>query len=591
MQAEIAPNDPILDYPQRVLAGEIAVGKLVRLACERSMRDIERAQSDVFSWRWRYDPARAEHAITFIQNMTMTTGSEFQGLPLELSPWQKWIAASVYGWVDAEGKGIRRFRRAYVEVPRKNGKTEFMGGVGLYHLCDDGEKKPEVVCAATTYDQAKILYERCTIMVAIEPDLREAFELATYGTVRNGGEIIEGKTLGVLKPLTSDKGGSQDGQSISCGLIDELHAHKNADTWHSVTQGTGSRKNPMVWVITTAGDDINGICYEQHKLIESILNRKNVDAGTERYFGVIYAADAKDDPFDIKTWEKANPNLGVSVTLDSMEVEATAARNSASLLNAFKTKRLDIWIQDYFQWMNMQTFAKCKRRSTWETYRGCDVYIGMDLSSKTDITSLCYLFVNQETGEVHAKWRNYLPEDALESSKNADNYKAWAENDELTLIDGAQVNYDVIFEQLEKDIELFNVLGIGYDPNKAYALMNKIDNSYYDVPLVEVKQYKTHLTEPTKQWEADVISGNFTHDGNACSVWMVGNAVAKVDSSSDYVKLERPKLKPENKIDGAAGCVFAYRLHITPPEQLAPMVQSLYTDEELARMRGDESAT
>ena len=567
---------PELAYQEKVLSGEIPSCKFVTQACERNARDLLRQHEQDPDFPYMYSTEHAQHAINWIQLLHMTQGRKFMGRPFELAPWQKFIIACLFGWLRKDkDTAVRRFKYCYVEIARKNGKSELAAAIGLYMLLADGELGAEVACAASRLEQAKIVSKRACLMAAITPELQQTYNLKIYNTPRVAGEIHEGESNGFLRAVASDKSGSQDGQNIHAALIDEVHAHKDRSMWEALEFATGSREQPLIFAITTAGDDKTGIAYEQHQITVDILS------GTmqlDEYFGLIYTIDDPSAWDQEPEWIKANPNLGVSVNLDDLRVKCRKAKISKSAKFGFMLKHLDVWLNEAQAWLDPQVVANSALATSWEHMRNYPCYIGFDLSSKKDITSIAYCF--ETPHGKHLMCRNYLPEGALEEEHNGEKYLNWAEAGHLVLTEGAKIAYQQIYEQLLQDCRELDVKRIGYDRTHAEQLVQRLDKETY-VDLVEVPQTANHFSDPMKELEADLLDSRCTWDPNPCVEWMLLNTQAK---SQGPGKIRPFKTKEEKKIDAAVACLLAYKMANLPQAPM-PFIQSLQTQDAANKMR------
>ena len=568
--------DSFASYQNAVLTGDVVTCEFVKQACQRNVRDLRSQRTEAFPYF--YSEPHAAHAIQFIEQLYMTQGRRFRGLPFVLSDWQKFIVANLFGWLrDTDSdQPIRRFNYAYIEIARKGGKTELAAAMALYMLVADGEASPEIACAASRMEQAKIVTKRACTMARITPQLADYYDLKIYDSPRIAGEIHEGHTNGVLQAVASDKSGSQDGQNISFAVIDELHAHKDRGIWDALEFAVGSRDQPMIFAITTAGDDKTGIAYEQRTVVSEILNQQ---ADLPTYFGMIFTLDKDDRWDDPAVWIKANPNLGISNNKDDLANKAAKAKISTKSKFGFMLKHLNIWLNEAQAWLDPHTIERTIQHSAFKDFYGQECYIGFDLSSKKDITSISYLFFDSD-GNKHIKWRNYLPANALESETNGYNYLQWSDNGHIVLSEGAKIDYDLIYNQLLEDCCNFDVKAIGYDRTHAEQLVQRLDKAVY-VDLVEVPQTARQFSDPMKELEADLMDGNSSWDGNPCVGWMLSNTQAKSHGGGQI----RPfKAKEEKKIDASVAAILAYKVATLRDAHVVPFIQSLKLEDEAAAM-------
>lgn len=521
-------------YRADVLSGVIPACNFVRQACQRQADDRAR------KWQYRFDTNAASKVCRFIEKLPHVKGSEWSGKRIVLEPWQVFILTTVFGWVDASDK--RRYRVVYVEVPRKNGKSFLSAGVGLYCLAADGETGAEVVTAATKADQARIVLDMARMMVRKTPALQSKLGLEAREHV-----IMRTHDASSFRALSKDNQGSQDGQNISCAIVDELHAHKTRDMWSSLDTATGARAQPLIWTITTAGSNRAGICYEQRDYLKKVLGGQQED---DRTFGVIYTCDEGDSWASEDTWRKANPNYGVSVNPDDLRRKATKALKVASAQNEFLTKHLDVWVNASTAWMNMPAWDACADLSLELTdFEGKPCDIGLDLASKVDVAAKAYVF--EEDGLYTIFCEHYLPEAAIEDSSNAQ-YDGWRREDWLTVTDGNTTDFDRIEDDLRSDASRFGVQSVAYDPWQATELANKMLAE--GCPMVEVRPSVQNFSEPMKLFEALVIDKKIRHNGDPVLAWMISNVVAKMDAKDNiYPRKEFP----ENKIDAVVAILAA----------------------------------
>jgi phage terminase large subunit-like protein len=369
--------------------------KWVKAACRRQLDDLEREQDPTWPYEWRRE--LADRVIRFIELLPHVKGP-LAGEPLRLERWQKFGIACVFGWV-RKTDGRRRFRTVYDEEPRKNAKTTKLAGIGLYMLVADDELGAEVYSAATKEEQARIVFEIAQQMARMEPEFRAHFGVEIYRKA-----LAVRDTASKFRPLAADAD-SLDGLNVSCALIDELHAHKTRAVHDVLDSGTGSRAQPLIWKITTAGSNRAGVCYDQRNYLTKILNavlKRHGGMGyridgecvdNENFWGIIYTVDEGDDLFDEATWRKANPNWGVSVEPDDMRRMAAVARVQAQALNEFLTKRLNVWVNADSAWMNMLEWDACGDLGLrLEDFKSEECVVALDAAFKKDLFAKVRMF-------------------------------------------------------------------------------------------------------------------------------------------------------------------------------------------------------
>lgn len=528
------------DYMRGVLSGVIPACKWTNLAVQRQVDDLERENSD--GWPWVFNPARAVRPCEFIELLPHIKGKWARDRRLiELSSWQSFILTTIFGWVHRD-TGLRRFRDVYLEIPRKNAKSTLSSGVALFMLTADGEPGAEIYSAATTKDQARIVFDDAKQMADRTPDMR------TYlGLVIQQHSITVAHTASSFKPLAAE-GSTLDGLNVHFCVLDELHAHKTRAVYDVIDTARGAREQSLLWNITTAGTDLSGICYERRTYTTKVLERVIDDHST---FGIIYTIDDGDNPFVESSWAKANPNWLQSVLRDDMEAASRNAENSESSRNNFFTKRLNVWVNGESAWMDMVAWAKCAAPGmSLGDFAGERCWMGLDLAQKKDFAALCLVF--QRGDEWHVCTRLYLNELAVQESGNA-HLSGWARAGHVIVTDGDITDFDVLAEDMRRYCKLFDVQEIAFDPALSMYFAGKLIEE--GLPLVEIAQRALFFTPPLIQVENLVLEKKLKFDGNPVMTWMVSNLVVKI---SKFNELRSPtKERPENKIDGPMAMLMA----------------------------------
>lgn len=543
-----------------VLSGKILACKYVKQACRRQRDDLKRK-----NWGYRFDVDLANRPCNFAEALPHIKGKQFAGKPLQFSDWQCFIVTTVFGWVD--DKGNRRFKTVYIEVPRKNGKSTMTAPIGLYCMSADGEPGADVYSAATTRDQAKIIWSDAKAMVDKSPSLRKALHVGT-----SVHSIYQLSTSSKFLPLSRDQQGNLDGLNVHCGLIDELHAHKTRDVWDVIETATGARSQPLIWSITTAGSNRAGICYEQRSYVIKILSGVHTD---DTYFGIIYTIDKGDDPFDPKSWEKANPNYGLSVSVEDLQRKAVKARQMAASLNNFLTKHLNVWVNSDAPWMNMTAWDECyDKEMCEEDFYGTECVLALDLATKTDIAPKIRVHkktitqlkkgsdgTQTETVDHYYVFANfYLPEEAVEDGRNSQ-YAGWVHDGYLKVTPGSVTDFSFIEDDIKEDASKFRVLNTGFDPWQASYLIQRLQLD--NLPVLEYRQTVQNMSMPMKELEALVLQKRIHHNGNPVLTWMMSNVVCHYDAKENvYPRKEAPA----NKIDGAVALIMAIGMYLSPQE-------------------------
>lgn len=525
-------------YARGAVNGELLVCKWVRLACQRHLSDLARAAAEP-DYPYYWDDSAANHVCTFIEVLPHVKG-QWATSTIELEGWQCFLVAVVFGW-RRKADSLRRFRVVYIEVPRKNAKSTLTAGIALYMLMADGERGAECYSAATTGDQARIVFDVARNMVRREPRLKQRF-----GVDSGEHSIYVRQAISTFRPLNAE-GSTLDGLNPHFASVDELHAHKRRDVWDVLESATGARSQPLIWAITTAGSDRSGICYEVRDYVIKLLEGR---ADGEATFGIIYTIDDGDDWTDPISWQKANPNLGISVSPEDLQIKCTKALAMASAQSNFLTKHLNVWVNAEHAWMDMSAWDKCGNANLSETdFAGAECTIGLDLASKIDFAAALKVF--SRDGHYYAFGRYYLPEATVEGNTNSQ-YGGWARRGLLTTTEGNVTDFGVIKDDLRADANLFQVREVPFDPWQATQLAGEMLTE--GLPMVEYRQTVQNLSEPMKQLEALVLSGRFHHNGDPILAWMASNVVCHTDVKDNiYPRKERP----ENKIDGVVALIMA----------------------------------
>ena len=534
-------------YARQVTAGEIAACHWVRRACQRQLDDLSRFKGRASPYRFNpklkdkegrgFYPA--DNLCAFIERLTHVKGP-LAGQTITLEPWQTFILTTVFGWIKPDGK--RRFRRSYIEVPRGNAKSTLSSAVGLYMLAADREGGAEIYSLATTRDQARIVFGDAQAMARASAGFRQRFGVSV------GAHNLHVLNTGAKFEALSAEGSTLDGLNIHFGCVDELHAHKTRTVYDVVETGIGKRDNSLLWVITTAGSNRAGICYEVRTYNTKVLDGHLAD---ESQFGIIYGLDDGDDWTSEQALSKANPNWGVSVRPEVVAGLQYKALQMPAATNNFKTKHLNDWVNADTAWMDMRAWERCKCETLrWEDLEGESCYIGLDLATKTDIAALVAVFPRPE-GRFAVLGRFYLPEDSVYEGRNSQ-YSGWAQSQRLVATSGAVTDFDVIEADLLDLQSRFNVRQVAFDPWQATQLASHMLER--GLPMVEMRATVSNFSEPMKMLEALVLKGALEHDGDPVLGWMMSNVVAHLDAKENiYPRKERA----ENKIDGVVALIMA----------------------------------
>lgn len=472
-----------------------------------------------------------------------------------LEPWQCWVLTTIFGW-RRRADGGRRFRRVYIEVPRGNGKSSLSSGVALYCLLADREPGAEVYSFATTRDQAGIVFGDAKQMCVQNASLRKQFGLEVLA------KALYVPSTNSTMQAKSAEGSTLDGLNTHFACIDELHAHKTRAVYDVVETSMGKRLNSLLWVITTAGTDTSGICFEVRAMVREVLSGTVID---ETQFGIIYGLDEDDEWTTVEALRKANPNWGVSVMPDVVIPLQKKAIALPSAANNFRTKHLDIWCQAGSAWMDMQAWAKAAAPDVPITdFEGRECVIGLDLGAKSDLTAavLVFPYTRDDGRKGYAVYPHlYLPQVAIDKATNSQ-YQGWADEGWLELTGGAMTDLSAIEEDIRSWLSRFEVKAIAYDPWQATQLASNLAQD--GAPMVEYRNTVANLSDPMKWLEALVLDGRIVHDGSPAMSWMMGNVVARVDAKDNIFPR---KERYEQKIDGPVALIYALAMAFTDHEE------------------------
>lgn len=544
-------------YVAAVLDGARPACKWERLACERHVRDLERAAelSDDFPYTFNPElthpdgkPYRPGSRVCQFAELLPHVSGDWAARKerIRLEGWQVFALLSIFGWVHRD-TGRRRFRKADLVVPRKNAKSTLGAIIGLYMLAADREHGAEVYSGATSRDQALKVFEPARQMARETPEFR-----ARFGVLANVSSLVVMDTNSKFSPLIGKPG---DGDSPSCALIDEYHEHATSEQYDTMATGMGARSQPLLAMITTAGTNIGGPCYDHQRQLQKIL--LGPDRGglaDERRWGIIYSIDPEDDWTSPDALAKANPNLGVSIDPESLLADQQEAVRDPRKAAIFKTKRLNVWVQSARPWLNLENLLRCVDPALrLQDFKGEECWDGLDLASKIDIASRARVFRRELAGEWHyyAFTRNWLPEAAINKPEN-DHYRGWHQRGDLVKTPGNMIDLGVIQDDVEAAADGHVVQEVAMDAWGSREIAPELQNAGFTV--VDVPMTTRHLSEPMKQIAALVDAGRFHLADNQATVWMFSN-VEVLEDRNENVFPRKPK--PELKIDAAVATILA----------------------------------
>lgn len=538
-------------YAATVASGKTPACQWVKYAARNFQKIYSDKKGPVY-----FDSARVEKVCNFIENLDHTKGRwAARGEKIKLEPWQVFFLANVFGVIE-RSTGMRRYRRAMLIVPRKNGKSLLAAAIGLYMLTNDDEFGSEVYSGATSEKQAWEVFRPAHLMAKKNIDLQSAFGLAV-----NASNVSVPGTNSKFEPLIGNPG---DGASPHCAIIDEYHEHDSDSMMATMETGMGSREQPLALVITTAGDNTGGPCYQSMREAQQALQGVISMPDT---FALIYTIDDDDDWTSEAALRKANPNYGVSVSAKFLLEKQREAMISARKQGTFKIKHLDVWVGARSAFFNLEAWKQCGRDINPSMYAGRPAWIGLDLASKIDLAAMNLLF--ELPGGRFAQFaRYYLPEETINKPEN-DQYRAWVASGHITATPGAIIDFDFIRADIIDYFTDYGVLEVAFDPHQATMLITELMKE--DIPCVQVRPTVLNFSEPMKTLEGLIASRKIEHDGNPVTEWMISNVVAFVDAKDNvYPRKE----KPENKIDGVVALLMALARATQPREDS----RSVYED-------------
>ena len=503
-----------------------------------------------------YDHDAGQRVINFFEKILMhKVDRSHKASAFLLLDWQKRDLSHIFGWKKKDG--YRRFRYVYLEVPKKNGKSTMAGGVALYLLVADGEPSAEIYTAATTKEQAKIVMRTSMAMAEVSNVIKESLKV-----IRSTSTITHMKSGSFMRALTKD-GGVQEGLNISGAIIDELHVFKSRELWDSLLYGGDARKQSLHFTITTAGAyNPTSIGWEQHRDAERIIEGSNLDTTT---YVKIYCVPKDADWTLEENWIKANPSMGTTLDIETMRKHYLNTINSPAKESAFRRYRLNQWTNKANAYFDYNAFMESDNNLTRKMMKGNAVYVGVDLASRVDLTSVVYVWRNDK-GKLCLYPEFWIPECRTfkDNNPNWGLYRDWAEEGWINLIKsrdgestGKVIDQSVILDQImEVDDECGGVQEVGYDPwNASQFSLQLLEKG---VQTTKVRQGTITLSEPMKTLDAEIIDGNFAYNGNPVFDWCMENTLAEIDKNDNV----RPKkITDELKIDGAvAGIIGIERL-------------------------------
>lgn len=491
-----------------------------------------------------YDKEAADFAVTFIEQLSHTKG-KWAGKPFTLLPWQEQIIRDIFGVLKADGN--RQFTTAYIEVPKKNGKSEIAAAVAIFLLYADGEASPEVYGAAADRGQASIVFDVAKQMVMQNKTLSGVSKILGANK-----RITCGYNNGFYQVLSAEVG-TKHGLNVSGLVLDEVHAQPNRRLYDVLTKGSGdAREQPLYFLITTAGTDRNSICYELHQKALDIIEGRKID---HTFYPVIYGAGEDEDWTDPEVWKKANPSLGETIKIEKVMDACEQAKQNPAEENTFRQLRLNQWVKQSVRWMPMDKFDACAFPVSPTELEGRVCYGGLDLSSTTDLTSFVLVFPPEdEEDKYYILPYFWVPEDTLEQRVRRDHvpYDLWEKQGYLQTTEGNVLHYKYIEQFIEKLGEKYNIREIAFDRWGATELVQNLEDMGFTVAAFG--QGFKDMSPPSKEMFKLVLEGRVAHGGHPVLRWNFDNIFIRTDPAGN---IKPDKEKSTERIDGAVATIMA----------------------------------
>ncbi len=527
-------------YMADVLSGKEIACELVNLAVKRQSADLKKK-----NYPYYFSAQEAERVLKFAASCRHTKG-RLGGRPFNLQPNQCFLLAVLFGW-RRKDTHARRFTQAYWEMARKAGKSELAAVIELYCCFFEMEEGAEVYTAATTRDQAGMVFRAAKKMAAY---LRQDSPFFRKNIDVRANSVHYKPTDSFIQKVSADAG-TLDGLSPHCAVIDEYHAHKTDDVKAVMQTGQGERGNPLLLTITTAGFDKDGPCFrvERRNAVDVLKGAKS----QENLFPVIFTLDDGDDWKDPKVWRKANPNLGSTPNEEYLKQQVQDAINKgSSTIVQVCTKNFNIWMDAPEVWIPDEQILKAQRVVDLSEFEGHTVYLGLDLAAKKDITALTvFLPGNEERKPVFKNWY-FLPEETVKARSDAAPYPDWVEGGYIITTPGSKVDYNVIRDQIYAIQDICTIASVNLDEWNAWETMTLLEERGLETQTV--KPYYSYFSPPAKWLEAELAAGNMEIDQNPVTNWMFRNVVNDRDSQDN---IKPNKKRSSEKIDGVVSIILA----------------------------------
>ena len=553
-----------ISYAKAVVSGRIRAGRWVRAACQRFIDDLEATRDPACPWI--FDHKKAEFPIAFAELMTNVKGAG-AGEPIKLIPYQKWLLANLFGFVERK-TGKRRFRQASIWVPKGNGKTTLAAILGLSVTFTEGEGGAEGYSAAVSRSQATIAFDMAKAIAEKTPGFRRRFRVKV-----NAHSISQAGTGSTLKALSSHAV-ALDGLNVHFAVLDEIGSHKSSAIYNVLITATGKREEPLLISISTATDNATGVGRQIWNYTEQVLAGVLKD---ERFFGVIYAIDENDNPFTEATWRKANPGWGSLVQPEALRALARQALASPALQAAFKTRHLNVWVSANNAVFDMGAWSACADPSmTLDSFLGEPCFAALDMATRVDLAAGVLIFprFDAETGLTsYAIFSQaWLPESGVDAERNP-LYVQWAASGALAITPGETTDFEAIEDWIRDIGARFDLRDVGYDPYNCMQFGQRLQNDGF--PAKQYRSSTLNFSEPTKILDALMRERRITHNGDPVLAWCIGNVVGHYDARSNIFPRKEDEKK---KIDCAIAAIIALGVSIASEKDGGGYI---YTDRSL----------
>ena len=529
-------------YAYSVLAGDIVTGKKILLAVQRFFDRIKVADAKGY----RLNHSAGMHIIEFSEQFVFHSKGPKAGTGFVLSPYQQFTLYNVMAWEykNRAGEWVRLTRTVYDKVARKNGKTALLAMMGLYFEACDNESAPEIYVGATKEAQAKVLWEQAYQFVFKSQALRH------FGFKNTQREIRFSHNLGVFRFLGGDSK-TLDGLNPSLSMIDEYHAHPNDGVREVLESAMGARKNPLLYVITTAGFDVSGVCAQYEEVCVDILEGRKEDDST---WIMIHDLDEDDDWNDEDTWVKANPNLNNSISIEYLRSEYQKCKNQPSKIPNFKTKHLNIWVDAPEVWIPAEIWKRNERDFNLDVFAKAGSYSGLDLASTKDLTAYVYMSNPDGEGFRYLKAFFFMPKDTIDARAKEDRvpYRYWVDAGYIIATAGNVTDYQVVKKTILQTMKPYHLDTLLFDGWNATDIIQQLQEN--GVNCEKFSQGIGTISWPTKQFERLVLEGKIIHDGNPVLEWMLAGCVIYRDAN-DNIKVH--KGYSTRRVDGIVAAIQA----------------------------------